>query len=391
MIALHWICLSFARKTPSCCSKTFLPASIRSISDSVSTNYDAFKDYSIYGNEESILICGDGDLSFGARLSETLRDSRPNVKIIASVLESEQSHNQTFRDSEKNIGAIRESGNEVVFGIDATRLDTYFPNQHFNRIQWNFPHWKGKTNNKRNRSLMNDFFRSSSPLLSDHGQVHLALLDHQGGMRAESTSEWKSSWLTAQYAGDHDLLLTHHLDFDPFYNLSAYQFRDRPFFTGNSRRNTSHVHIYTKGGSKEIIPKEIEMYSSFTLYLSLPSALPTAANHQMDQLDDIWTIEEILDIKFIEEMVKSHVPDGIRPEVKLYRILRSPDCVDKWTVVEYNVAFFGESKAINMHLANKVKSAIEDHVQIMTKGTRRGGWPASNVIPSSVYRARGWF
>jgi hypothetical protein len=44
-----------------------------------------------------------------------------------------------------------------------------------------------------------------------------------------------------------------------------------------------------------------------------------------------------------------------------------------------------------MNLANQLKNAIEDHVQIMTKGTRRGGWPASNVLPSSVYRARGWF
>lgn len=391
MIALHWLCLSFARRTQPNCGKSFLSASVRSFSDTVSSSYDAFKDYSIHGDEHNILICGDGDLSFGARLSERLRDSRPNVNIIASVLESERSHNQTFRDSEKNIRIIRESGNEVVFGVDATRLDTYFPNQYFNRIQWNFPHWRGKTNNKRNRSLMKDFLRMSSTKLSDHGQIHLALLDHQGGMRAESTSEWKRSWLTAQYAGDHDLLLTHHLEFDPFYNLSAYQFRDRPFFTGNKKRNESYVHIYTKSGSKETIAKEIEMYSSFTLYLSLPSALPSAFNGQMDRMNSLWTVEEILDINFIEQMVKSHVPDGIRPEVKLYRILRSPDHDDEWTVVEYNVAFFGESKVINMNLANQLKNAIEDHVQIMTKGTRRGGWPASNVLPSSVYRARGWF
>jgi hypothetical protein len=40
---------------------------------------------------------------------------------------------------------------EVRFGVDATSLTTYFGNEKFDRIQFNFPHWRGKANNKRNR------------------------------------------------------------------------------------------------------------------------------------------------------------------------------------------------------------------------------------------------
>lgn len=42
-----------------------------------------------------------------------------------------------------------------MFGVDATTLSTYFGNEsintRFDRIQFNFPHWKGKANNRYNR------------------------------------------------------------------------------------------------------------------------------------------------------------------------------------------------------------------------------------------------
>jgi len=86
-----------------------------------------------------------------------------------------------FRDSVNNVKTIRKHGHEVIFGLDATNLSHYFDvdeqQQHqqqydhtnppvptniththrkrtFDRIQFNFPHWKGKTNIlKRERDL----------------------------------------------------------------------------------------------------------------------------------------------------------------------------------------------------------------------------------------------
>ncbi len=57
--------------------------------------YDPIHDYSLsHNNEKSILVCGDGDLSFGASLSNGLLQSRPGVKLVASVLESQEQHNR---------------------------------------------------------------------------------------------------------------------------------------------------------------------------------------------------------------------------------------------------------------------------------------------------------
>jgi len=56
-----------------------------------------------------------------------------------------------YKDSMRNIDLIRENGHEVKFEVDATCLEESFGYGSIDRIQWNFPHWRGKTNNRRNR------------------------------------------------------------------------------------------------------------------------------------------------------------------------------------------------------------------------------------------------
>ena len=57
-------------------------------------SYDSLKDYSSFKNERTILLVGDGDLSNGASMSSGLKRTRPNCHLIASVLESEEQHNE---------------------------------------------------------------------------------------------------------------------------------------------------------------------------------------------------------------------------------------------------------------------------------------------------------
>ena len=57
--------------------------------------YNALGDYNNGIHEEkSILVCGDGDLSFGAYMSNGIKENRPDVKLVASVLESASQHNE---------------------------------------------------------------------------------------------------------------------------------------------------------------------------------------------------------------------------------------------------------------------------------------------------------
>ncbi len=94
-------------------------------------------------------------------------------------------------------------------------------------------------------------------------------------------------------------------------------------------------------------------------------------------------------------MIQSKTAPGIRTNVKLWRILRGKSestgaLRDTWNVAEYKVYFFGARQPITFADAEAYKNAIENEVQKFTKGTRRGGWTSSNIIPSSVLRARGW-
>ncbi len=119
-----------------------------------------FHNNDVQKNEtKRMLICGDGDLSYGASLALGFADNNNgnernnDVELIVSVLESKEVHHQVYKDSKRNIQIIKECGHEVMFEVDATKLQSYFCHDDitFDRIQFNFPHWRGKQNNRLNR------------------------------------------------------------------------------------------------------------------------------------------------------------------------------------------------------------------------------------------------
>lgn len=82
------------------------------------------------------------------------------------------------------------------------------------------------------RLLVKEFFASATKLIVPGGQIHMALLDHQGGMHAANLSEWKGSWMVGQYAGESQLLLSRVLPYKVrssclyqcFSNINSYQY-----------------------------------------------------------------------------------------------------------------------------------------------------------------------
>jgi hypothetical protein len=103
-----------------------------------------------WGGVSNVLVCGDGDLSYsGCWLAPQLAET--GVSLTATVLEDMETHHAVYKNSRQHVERISSLGHEVRFGIDATQLPTYFPSTTFDRIQFNFPHWKGKANNRYNR------------------------------------------------------------------------------------------------------------------------------------------------------------------------------------------------------------------------------------------------
>jgi hypothetical protein len=164
-----------------------------------------------YLSQRRVLLCGDGDLSYGASIAKNLNDK--GTHLTATVLEPQEEHHRVYRQSMDHVQKIQEYGHSVRFGIDATRLETYSKELGlgilgpYDMIQFNFPHWRGKANTRKNRTLLNDFFASSRKVLKNDGHVHLALLNHQGGAFSSTLREWKHSWMPARLAADHNLLL----------------------------------------------------------------------------------------------------------------------------------------------------------------------------------------
>jgi hypothetical protein len=114
-----------------------------------------------------------------------------------------------YEHSVDNVNLIQSLGHDVHYEVDATCLmERYHDDEKFDLIQFNFPHWRGKTNARRNRRLLHDFFQASLRILTPNGHVVTALMNHQGGAFASNIQEWKQSWLPAQYAAKCGLLLT---------------------------------------------------------------------------------------------------------------------------------------------------------------------------------------
>lgn len=139
--------------------------------------------------EHNWLVVGDGDFSYCASIAERL--AKDDINLYATVLEEEMVHNKVYQRSISNKDSILSTTktdspcqHQVKFGIDATKLIEFFPTIKFQTIEFNFPHWGGKTNAKRNRQLLDDFMASASQVLSEDGEIVISLCEGQGGFPA---------------------------------------------------------------------------------------------------------------------------------------------------------------------------------------------------------------
>lgn len=94
---------------------------------------------------DKILLVGEGNFSFAVALLQhppAPLDHLPPANIVATAFDTEEECYAKYPDAEQNVCMLRESDVQVLFGVDATRLEksSTLKGKVFDRIVWNFPH-----------------------------------------------------------------------------------------------------------------------------------------------------------------------------------------------------------------------------------------------------------
>ncbi|OBZ79178.1 25S rRNA (uridine-N(3))-methyltransferase [Grifola frondosa] len=125
---------------------------------------------------DNILLIGEGNFSFARAL--VLRPPAslqylPAENVTATAYDSEEECFSKYPDAREIVRELREKGAEIVFSVDATKLEkcAILKGKKWDKIVWNFPHaGKGITDQDRNilsnQLLLLGFLRSASNFLA---------------------------------------------------------------------------------------------------------------------------------------------------------------------------------------------------------------------------------
>ncbi|XP_035411719.1 ferredoxin-fold anticodon-binding domain-containing protein 1 isoform X1 [Cygnus atratus] len=180
--------------------------------------------------QRRVLLLGEGNFSFAASLC-----GDAGTSVVATCYESEEEVSAWGRAAE-NIQRLRERGAEVMFSVDCTKLKDYFlpAKREFDYIYFNFPHCGRKAGVVKNRELLAHFFHSCAEVLTEEGEVHVALCNGQGGTPADQPRrEWHNSWQIVAVAAGAGFILS---NVHPFkaetihgYKCTGYRSQDKSF------------------------------------------------------------------------------------------------------------------------------------------------------------------
>ncbi|KAF9056722.1 hypothetical protein BDP27DRAFT_1345100 [Rhodocollybia butyracea] len=129
---------------------------------------------------DTILLIGEGNFSFARALARPSSSKTelahlahlPPKNITATAFDSEEDCYAKYPDAEDIVKSLREWGVQVLFGVDATKLEWIagLKGRRWSKIVWNFPH-AGKGFDDQDRNILSNqvlilgFLRSAAKFL----------------------------------------------------------------------------------------------------------------------------------------------------------------------------------------------------------------------------------
>ncbi|CAG8786103.1 11426_t:CDS:2, partial [Racocetra fulgida] len=141
-----------------------------------------------YHPDDYILLVGEGNFSFARTLAESILHT--GHKIIATSYDTKEILTKKYDDAQSNINIFTECGGQVLYQVDATKLENCkeLKNKRFDKIVFNFPHaGLGIKDQDRNiianQRLIHSFLTSSLAFLTSRnlysddkdGEIHITM------------------------------------------------------------------------------------------------------------------------------------------------------------------------------------------------------------------------
>ncbi|XP_044378808.1 heavy metal-associated isoprenylated plant protein 41-like [Triticum aestivum] len=152
-----------------------------------------------YSSSQSILIVGDGDLSFSRALATAFGSGDC---IVATSLDSYSDLIGMYSQAESNVKELKRMGATVLHGVDVknTKKHVDLKFTRFERIIFNLPHagFIGEETQAHmisaHQVLVRRFFRNASHLLHPDGEIHVS---HKTG---ERYNRWEIEELASEFS-----------------------------------------------------------------------------------------------------------------------------------------------------------------------------------------------